>query len=34
MNPPVSDPWWSVDLTKDMFIDGVDLFIGSETLGE
>ncbi|XP_060586889.1 uncharacterized protein LOC132742466 isoform X2 [Ruditapes philippinarum] len=34
MNPPVENPWWSVDLRKDMFIDGIDLFIGQETLNE
>jgi hypothetical protein len=34
MNPPVENPWWSVDLRKDMFIDGIDLFIGQETLSK
>ncbi|XP_045204108.2 delta-like protein D [Mercenaria mercenaria] len=32
MDPPVENPWWSVDLTRDMLIDGMDIYIGDETL--
>lgn len=34
MNPPVENPWWSVDLGKEMQVQGMDLYVGQEAINQ